>query len=83
MKAAAKLILIGALVALQPFTATARLFEVFTQDGPQDLLNLDGLVHELGWGPTMGGPFPQSQESMSVYIGPTQDTSCFDGLLCS
>jgi len=77
MKAIASFLLIGVLCALLPLAANARLIEVFTQPDPrQDAWVLDGFAHELGWGPTLGGPFPTTQEITSANLGEVAYVPC-------
>jgi MYXO-CTERM domain-containing protein len=52
----------------------AELVDVYSENGPQDLLTVQGWVHELGNQP----PFPDDQWITSVDTF-TEETACFDG----
>ncbi|MBI9020711.1 MAG: PEP-CTERM sorting domain-containing protein [Verrucomicrobia bacterium] len=65
------LILLGALIALQPLAANARSVNVYTTpDSRQDDWVLEGPAHELGVG------FPQTQLITSVNLGPVSFNPC-------
>ncbi len=72
MKTATKTLMLIAVLAFVAAPAMANPVDVYSQDGPQDPLFIEGPVHELGDG------FPLN-ELIESFDRPTEDTACWDG----
>lgn len=66
------ILMFSAVVMFVASPALAHPVNVYSIDGPQDLLDVDGQMHEAGWGST----FPFGEVITSLYIEETEYSPC-------